>query len=74
MLFHRRNCSVLTLDYSGIQTGIKVDLEDFMEFIRSTQLSFESCIDRVYDFEQAAEALEYSRSSKLFGKVIVKVA
>ncbi|KAL7904481.1 GroES-like protein [Trichoderma velutinum] len=61
-------CSIV-----GIRVGIKSDLEEFVEFLSATELSLTPCIDRILQFDQAAEALDYLRSGKAFGKVVVEI-
>ncbi|KAK5999210.1 Zinc-type alcohol dehydrogenase-like protein [Cladobotryum mycophilum] len=56
----------------GIRVGLKADLEDFAAFLEATQLPLSPCIDKVYKFDQSKEALDYLRSSSLFGKVIIE--
>ncbi|KAH8800922.1 chaperonin 10-like protein [Xylogone sp. PMI_703] len=56
----------------GIRVGIKGGLEELMEFLSATQCQLAPCIDRVFQFEQAVEALDYMRGSTLFGKVVIE--
>lgn len=56
----------------GVRVGIKSDLEEFVEFLSNTELSLVPCIDQIFQFDKAAEALDYLRSGKAFGKVVVE--
>jgi hypothetical protein len=53
--------------------GIKADLEDFMEFIRLTGFRLTPCIDRIFKFDHAPDALEYLRGGNAVGKVVVEL-
>lgn len=43
-----------------------------MEFIEATGFHFTPCIDRVFPFKESAEALDYLRSGRAMGKIIVE--
>lgn len=56
---------------SGIQVGSKGALEDMMEFLKQTQFKLDTCIDRVFTFDQSLEAFDHLRKGA-FGKVVIE--
>ncbi|OTA96818.1 hypothetical protein M434DRAFT_392503 [Hypoxylon sp. CO27-5] len=71
----RINTNVLALrrnvTLKGILNGPKDRFEEMLEFYDAKQIH--PVIDRVFEFEQAKDALKYLFSSSHFGKVVVKV-
>jgi NADPH:quinone reductase-like Zn-dependent oxidoreductase len=55
----------------GIYVGSRADFEAMNEFIAKHKLK--PVIDRVFPFEQAAEAFKYMDSGSHFGKVVIKI-
>lgn len=43
-------------------------------FLESTKLDLGPIIDKVFDFNDTLDALEYMSSGKVFGKVIVRIS
>ena len=72
----RINTNVLALrrnvTLKGIWNGPKDRLEEAVRIYEENQIH--PVIDRVFEFEQAREALEYVAAGSHFGKVVVKVA
>ncbi|KAM0246096.1 hypothetical protein ACHAQJ_010332 [Trichoderma viride] len=62
-----KKCSIV-----GIQVGSKGDLEDLMEFLRQSQFRLNSCIDRVFPFEESLEAFDHLRKGGAVGKVVIE--
>ena len=72
----RPNVNVLALKRNvtlkGILNGPKDRFEEMLEIYKAKQIR--PVIDRVFDFDQAKDALQYLASGAHFGKVVVKVA
>jgi NADPH:quinone reductase-like Zn-dependent oxidoreductase len=56
----------------GIFVGSRAMLEDVMRFAAAVRLS--PVVDRVFPFDQAADAYRYMESGSHFGKVVIAVA
>ena len=59
--------------YRGINVGSKHDFEDLVAAIEATHLGFDDVIDKVFDFEQAEEAIEYVWAGRQVGKVVIRI-
>jgi NADPH:quinone reductase-like Zn-dependent oxidoreductase len=57
---------------SGIYVGSRADFEAMNGFISEKHL--QPVIDKVFSFDQAAEAMDYLASGNHFGKVVLRVA
>ena len=57
---------------NGILVGSRAMLEDLNRLIATTRLR--PIVDRVFSFEEAAQAYAYLESGKQFGKVVIRVA
>ncbi len=72
----RMNTNVLALrrnvTLKGIWNGPKDRLEEAIEVFQENQIH--PIVDKVFDFDNAKEALEYVAAGSHFGKVVVKVA
>jgi NADPH:quinone reductase-like Zn-dependent oxidoreductase len=72
----RLNTNVLALrrnvTLKGILNGPKDRFEEMLRFYEKNRIR--PVVDRVFEFEQAKEALEYLYSGGHFGKVVVRVA
>ncbi|WZO97117.1 NAD(P)-dependent alcohol dehydrogenase [Isosphaeraceae bacterium EP7] len=55
----------------GIYVGPRVDFEWMVAHLVETDAK--PIIDRVFDFEQAAEAFQYMESGQHFGKVVIRI-
>ncbi len=55
----------------GIFTGSRVMFENLLKAIEINKL--EPVIDRVFDFEEAREALAYMQTGKHFGKIVIRI-
>ncbi|RFU75136.1 hypothetical protein TARUN_7138 [Trichoderma arundinaceum] len=62
-----KKCSIV-----GIQVGSKGDLEDLMGFLRQPQFKLDSCIDRVFSFDNSLEAFDHLRKGNAVGKVVIE--
>ncbi|KAL7947978.1 NAD(P)-binding protein [Trichoderma barbatum] len=62
-----KKCSIV-----GIQVGSKGDLEDLMDFLRQPHFKLDSCIDRVFSFDQSLEAFDHMRKEDAIGKVVIE--
>ncbi|GAA5995027.1 zinc-dependent alcohol dehydrogenase family protein [Rhodotorula paludigena] len=58
--------------FRGILIGSRRHLEELVDFVETVK--YKPLIDRVFDFEQAAEAYEYLSKATLVGKVVIHVA
>lgn len=58
--------------FRGILIGSRRHLEELVDFVETVKCK--PLIDRVFDFEQAAEAYEYLSKATLVGKVVIRVA
>jgi len=72
----RPNINVLTLmknvTVKGIYNGPRDRFEEMLELYAQKQIH--PVIDKVFDFDQGKEALQYISSGAHFGKVVIKVA
>lgn len=72
------NVNVLALKRNvtlkGILNGPKDRFQEMLDIAYTKEKGIEPVIDRVFEFEQAKEALQYLESGAHFGKVVVKVA
>ncbi|KAE8371686.1 alcohol dehydrogenase [Aspergillus bertholletiae] len=57
----------------GINAGSRLDLEDLSAAVSATKLDFNDIIDKVYDFEQAEEALQFLWEGRQVGKLVMKI-
>ncbi len=55
----------------GIFVGSRVMFEEMLEAIRFSKLA--PVIDRVFEFDQAVEAMQYMQSGAHFGKVVIRI-
>ena len=55
----------------GIFVGSRTMFEDMVEAINVSKL--EPVVDRVFEFEQAREAMQYMQSGAHFGKVVIRI-
>jgi len=60
-----------TLSLQGIFVGSRADFEEYLDFV--AEKSLEPCVDRVFEFGELGEALEYVASGHHMGKVVVTV-
>lgn len=58
----------------GINVGSKRDLEQLSRLIEVQQLSLADLIDKVFQFDNAADALENLATGGHMGKVVIEVA
>lgn len=58
----------------GILNGPKDRFEEMLKIAYAEEKGIKPVVDRVFEFDQAKEALQYLESGGHFGKVIVKVA
>ena len=74
----RWNVSVMALKRNvtlkGILNGPKDRFEEMIAIAYGKDKGVKPVVDRVFDFDQAKEALQYLQSGRHFGKVVVKVA
>ena len=56
---------------TGIYVGSRADFEAMNQFISEHQLR--PIIDRVFSFEEAAEAYDYMASGGHLGKIVIKL-
>jgi len=74
----RWNVNVMALKRNatlkGILNGPKDRFEEMLRIAYAEGKGLKPVVDRVFDFEQANEALQYLESGGHFGKVVVKVA
>lgn len=56
---------------SGIYVGSRKDFEAMNAFISEHEIH--PLIDRVFDFDQAAEAFEYMKSGNFMGKIVIRL-
>ncbi|KAK7700712.1 hypothetical protein SLS57_012026 [Botryosphaeria dothidea] len=62
-----------TARIQGIMAAPRVQNEKLNEFLASKKVRLDSIIDRTFEFDEAKEALDYLKSGKHTGKIIVKV-
>jgi NADPH:quinone reductase-like Zn-dependent oxidoreductase len=55
----------------GIFVGSRLMLEDLTSAVRLAKLR--PVIDRIFEFEEAREALKYMESGSHFGKIVVRI-
>jgi NADPH:quinone reductase-like Zn-dependent oxidoreductase len=60
---------IQTLSVRGIYVGSVAMFEDMNRAIAANQLR--PVIDRVFPFEQSADALRYMQSAQHFGKIVI---
>jgi D-arabinose 1-dehydrogenase-like Zn-dependent alcohol dehydrogenase len=56
----------------GIFVGSRSMLEDLSRFVAVTGIR--PTVDRVFEFDQAAEAYQHLQSGSHFGKVVIRVS
>lgn len=59
--------------HRGINAGSRLDLEDLSAAITSARLNFDDIIDKVYNFEQAEEAIQYLWEGRQVGKLVLRI-
>jgi NADPH:quinone reductase-like Zn-dependent oxidoreductase len=74
--FGAPSCSLFPLvvknaTISGIYVGSRQAFEEMNRFIEAQAL--QPIIDRVFPFDQAAEAYDYLESARHFGKIVIKI-
>lgn len=57
----------------GIAVGTRDDQQDLSDFLAEKQTSLKILVDRVFTFEDSAEAFEYLWSGSHVGKVVIKL-
>ena len=70
--FNPVNAFMRSIRLQGIFTGSRRMFEDMNRAISANRLK--PVIDRVFDFDQAREALRYMESGSHFGKIVVRVS
>ncbi|KAK5942910.1 hypothetical protein PMZ80_005476 [Knufia obscura] len=74
----RFNVNVMALKRNvtlkGILNGPKDRFEEMLEIAYAEEKGIKPVVDRVFEFEEAKEALQYLESGSHFGKVVVRVA
>jgi len=55
----------------GLLNGPRDRLEEMLEFCEKHQIR--PVVDRVFDFDQSKEALQYLSSGAHFGKIVIKI-
>jgi len=56
---------------TGIYVGSRADFEAMNEFIAAHELR--PVVDRVFEFEQAAEAFDFMENGSYFGKIVIRL-
>ncbi|KAJ9650609.1 hypothetical protein H2198_010081 [Neophaeococcomyces mojaviensis] len=62
-----------TVTLKGILNGPRERFEEMLQAVYTKEKGLKPVVDRVFEFDEAKEALQYLESGKHFGKVVIKV-
>lgn len=63
----------LILCERGIFVGTREDQQDLCAFLEEKKIDLKPLVDRVFKFEESADAFEYLYSGAHTGKVVIKI-